>query len=65
MRVAAGAVAKKFLAKECGIEVYGYLSELGPIKIESVDRDRNRTQSLLLSRRKQSRRNGGLHGSAE
>lgn len=38
MRVAAGAVAKKLLAKECGIEVYGYLSELGPIKIDSVDR---------------------------
>lgn len=36
MRVAAGAIAKKYL-KSKGIEVRGYLSQLGPIKIESVD----------------------------
>ncbi len=39
MRVAAGAVAKKWLAQECGIDIFGYLRELGPISIESVDRD--------------------------
>ncbi len=39
MRVAAGAVAKKFLSQECGIEVRGYLSQLGPIKVEKVDWD--------------------------
>jgi len=33
MRVAAGAVAKKFLATK-GISVKGYLSQLGPIKID-------------------------------
>lgn len=38
MRVAAGAVAKKYL-KQMGIEIRGYLSQLGPIKIESVDWD--------------------------
>ncbi|MBY4678704.1 chorismate synthase [Marinobacterium arenosum] len=32
MRVAAGAVAKKYLASK-GIEIRGYLSQLGPIKI--------------------------------
>lgn len=32
MRVAAGAVAKKFLASK-GVQVRGYLSQLGPIKI--------------------------------
>jgi chorismate synthase len=37
MRVAAGAVAKKYLASQCGIEVRGYLSQLGPIAIEKVD----------------------------
>ncbi|WP_432473869.1 chorismate synthase [Amphritea sp. HPY] len=36
MRVAAGAVAKKYLAQK-GIEVRGYLSQLGPIKIDSFD----------------------------
>ena len=37
MRVAAGAIAKKFLKQDFGIVVRGYLSQLGPIKIESVD----------------------------
>lgn len=37
MRVAAGAVAKKVLHDSWGIEVRGYLSQLGPIEIESVD----------------------------
>lgn len=39
MRVAAGAIAKKYLYKAFGIEVRGYLSQLGPIKIEKVDWD--------------------------
>lgn len=37
MRVAAGAVAKKYLREMCGVEVRGYLSQLGPIAIEKVD----------------------------
>ncbi len=37
MRVAAGAIAKKYLAQACGISIQGYLSQLGPIAIESVD----------------------------
>lgn len=37
MRVAAGAVAKQVLKNTWGIEVEGYLSQLGPIKIEKVD----------------------------
>ena len=37
MRVAAGAVAKKYLKQAFGIEIHGYLSQLGPIKVENVD----------------------------
>ncbi|WP_028109534.1 chorismate synthase [Ferrimonas futtsuensis] len=37
MRVAAGAIAKKYLAQIHGIEIRGYLSQLGPIKAEQVD----------------------------
>ncbi len=37
MRVAAGAIAKKYLQATLGVEVKGYLSQLGPIKIDSVD----------------------------
>lgn len=37
MRVAAGAVAKKYLKEVLGVEVRGYLSQLGPIKIDLID----------------------------
>lgn len=39
VRVAAGAIAKKYLKDTCGIEIYGYLAQLGPVKMEQVDRD--------------------------
>ena len=37
MRVAAGAIAKKYLREKFAIEVRGYLSQLGPIKIAQFD----------------------------
>ena len=37
MRVAAGAIAKKYMSEEYGISIQGYLSQLGPICIESVN----------------------------
>lgn len=37
MRVAAGAIAKKYLLQQYGIEIRGYLAQLGPIKIEKID----------------------------
>ncbi|ADP97602.1 chorismate synthase [Marinobacter sp. DSM 26671] len=39
MRVAAGAVARKFLEQRLGIRIRGYLSQLGPIKAEKLDWD--------------------------
>jgi chorismate synthase len=39
MRVAAGAIAKKYLSQRYGIEVRGYLKQLGPIAAESLDWD--------------------------
>jgi len=36
MRVAAGAIAKKYLQSR-GIQIRGYLSQLGPIKIDKID----------------------------
>lgn len=39
VRVAAGSIAKKYLAERCGIKVRGYLSQLGPIKAEKFDWD--------------------------
>ena len=33
MRVAAGAIAKKYLKQEFGVTIQGYLSQLGPIKL--------------------------------
>ncbi|MCP5416629.1 MAG: chorismate synthase [Chromatiaceae bacterium] len=37
MRVAAGAIAKRYLLQQCGIRVRGYLAQLGPIKTERLD----------------------------
>jgi len=37
MRVAAGSIAKKYLKEQAGMEIRGYLSQLGPIKIEKLD----------------------------
>jgi chorismate synthase len=39
MRVAAGAIAKKYLQERYGIQIRGYLSQLGPIKAEKFDWD--------------------------
>ena len=37
MRVAAGAIAKKYLAERCGVEVRGYLAQLGPLRLACQD----------------------------
>jgi chorismate synthase len=37
MRVAAGAIAKKYLAKRYGIQIRGYLKQLGPVVAEQLD----------------------------
>lgn len=39
MRVAAGGIAKKYLAEKQGITIRGYLSQLGPIHAEAFDWD--------------------------
>ncbi len=39
MRVAAGAIARKYLRERAGIEVRGYLAQLGPIVLGAVDLD--------------------------
>ena len=39
MRVAAGGIAKKYLAEQCGVQIRGYLSQLGPLKPENFDWD--------------------------
>lgn len=39
MRVAAGAIAKEWLKQKLGLDIYAYMSQLGPIKIETVERD--------------------------
>lgn len=37
IRVAAGAIAKKYLKEFCGIQVRGYLQQMGTIKIAKID----------------------------
>jgi chorismate synthase len=38
MRVAAGAIAKKYLHHHLGVEIFGYVSRLGPIAYDRFDR---------------------------
>jgi chorismate synthase len=37
MRVAAGAIARKYLAQRIGVRIYGYLSQIGSLKLQPVD----------------------------
>jgi chorismate synthase len=37
MRVAAGAIARKYLNERLGVEIYGYLGQLGPIHLGAPD----------------------------
>ena len=37
MRVAAGGIAKKYLKERLGIEIFGYVSQLGPVIAENFD----------------------------
>jgi chorismate synthase len=37
MRVAAGAIAKKYLKEQVGIDIWGCLGQLGPIVVDAVD----------------------------
>jgi len=37
MRVAAGGIAKKYLKQRYGIEIHGYLAQLGPIRPQALD----------------------------
>ena len=39
MRVAAGAIARKYLAERLDITIRGYLSQLGPIELRAIDLD--------------------------
>ncbi len=39
MRVAAGSIAKKYLAEKYGMHIRGYMAQLGPIRYETFDWD--------------------------
>ena len=39
MRVAAGAIARKYLLERCGVRIRGYLAQLGPIRLDITDWD--------------------------
>ena len=47
MRVAAGAVAKKYLQERYGVKIRGYLSQLGSVKVENHDWDEVRNNPFF------------------
>jgi len=49
MRVAAGAIARKYLGECCGIRIRGYLAQLGPIRLEHKDWDAVETNPFFCA----------------
>jgi len=37
VRVAAGAIARKYLARRLGVSIHGYLSQIGPLSLDAVN----------------------------
>lgn len=49
MRVAAGAIAKQYLATRCGVSVRGYLAQLGPLVLDCVSLDLTGTNPFFCA----------------
>ena len=49
MRVAAGAIARKYLRERQGLEIRGYLSQLGPIRLGATDLDAVRSNPFFCA----------------
>lgn len=47
IRVAAGGIAKKYLKQVHGVEIHGFLSQLGPIKMDTVDFEKINTNPFF------------------
>ena len=48
MRVAAGAIAKKYLKTKFGIEITGYTTSIGPVKAQKTDRNESRNNEFFF-----------------
>ena len=49
MRVAAGAIARKYLAERLGVRIYGYLSQIGALTLDAGRSGLRLPESVLLS----------------
>jgi chorismate synthase len=49
MRVAAGAIARKYLGERCGIRIRGYLAQLGPLRLDLKDWDAVETNPFFCA----------------
>lgn len=49
MRVAAGAIAKKYLFEQFGIQIRGYLAQMGSIVCEPLDRDLSKIDWMFVN----------------
>ena len=61
MRVAAGAIARKYLRERLGVDISGYLAQLGPLQLEPKSLGGRLRQSVLLPGSLAARRARGLH----
>jgi chorismate synthase len=49
MRVAAGAIARKYLQERVGLEIFGYLAQLGPLKLAAPELDKVNTNPFFCA----------------
>ena len=64
MRVAAGAIARKYLRERLGVAIQGYLAQLGPLRLEPKSLAGVVRQSVLLPRPVAARRARAVHDRA-
>ena len=61
MRVAAGAIARKFLRERLSVRIHGYLAQLGPIVTRSEGSGERLPESFFLPRSEPHQRARGAH----
>ena len=62
MRVAAGAIARKYLKEQLGLEIFGYLGQIGPVRAGRARSRRRQRQSVFLRGAREVAGTGAVHG---
>ena len=61
MRVAAGAIARKYLRERLSVSIHGYLAQMGPLVLEPIDPAERLRESVFLPRSEPRQGARGVH----